>query len=284
MIIDKLYEEALRSPVCVGLDFRFSLLPEYLKEASMSLEDKIFKYNRHLVEATKDLVACYKLQIACYEALGIEGLQAYSRTVQYIRDSKKIVIGDVKRGDVESTAEYYAQAHFTGDFEVDLVTMNPYLGKDSISPYFKYLETGEKGIFVLIHTSNESSRDFQELKVEGESLYMKVAQKVNEWGEPFIGASGLSLIGGVAGLTFPEDMIRIWQACPHAFFLIPGYGIQGGKSIDLSPLLKGKRRFVINSSRDIIGAHKGIKEDHHFAECAREKVQMMKEDIFKWQR
>ncbi len=284
MIIDRLYEEALRSPVCVGLDFRFSLLPEYLKESSVSLVDKIFTYNRHLVEATKDLVACYKLQIACYEALGIEGLKAYSRTVHYIRDRKKIVIGDVKRGDVEATAEYYAQAHFTGDFEVDFVTMNPYLGKDSIKPYLKYLETGNKGIFVLIHTSNESSRDFQELKVEGEPLYMEVAQKVNEWGEPFIGSSGLSLIGGVAGLTFPEDMISIWQACPHTFFLIPGYGIQGGKSIALSPLLKGKRRFIINSSRDIIGAHKGIKEDQHFAECAREKVQMMKEDIFKWQR
>ncbi|HNR64912.1 MAG TPA: orotidine-5'-phosphate decarboxylase [Atribacterota bacterium] len=284
MIIDKLYEEALRSPICVGLDFREHLLPEYLLESSASLEEKIVTYNRKIVDATKDIVACYKLQIACYEALGLEGLRAYCRSVQYIRENKKIVIGDVKRGDIEITAEFYARAHFSGDFEVDFVTMSPYLGEDSISPYYKYLETGEKGIFVLIHTSNKSSGDFQELSIEGQPLYMKVAEKVNQWGESFISSSGLSLIGGVAGLTFPEDMKKIWEACPNAFFLIPGYGIQGGKSIDLTPLLEGKKRFIINSSRDIIGAHKGVKEDHNFAECAREKVQIMKEDILKWQK
>lgn len=284
MIIDRLYREALKSPVCVGLDFREHLLPEFLLQSSSSLEEKIFIFNRNIVEATKDLVACYKLQIACYEALGLEGLKAYSRTVQYIRENGKITIGDVKRGDITITAEYYAKAHFSGDFEVDFVTMSPYLGEDSISPYFKYLETGEKGIFVLIHTSNESSRDFQELITGDTPLYIKVAEKVNEWGKSFIGSSGLSLIGGVAGLTFPEDMKKIWEVCPNAFFLIPGYGMQGGKSIDLTPLLEGKKRFIINSSRDIIGAHKGIKEGKGFEECAREKVRLMKEDILKWQR
>lgn len=284
MIIDRLYREALKSPVCVGLDFREHLLPEFLLQSSSSLEEKIFIFNRNIVEATKDLVACYKLQIACYEALGLEGLKAYSRTVQYIRENGKITIGDVKRGDIAITAEYYAKAHFSGDFEVDFVTMSPYLGEDSISPYFKYLETGEKGIFVLIHTSNESSRDFQELITGDTPLYIKVAEKVNEWGKSFIGSSGLSLIGGVAGLTFPEDMKKIWEVCPNAFFLIPGYGMQGGKSIDLTPLLEGKKRFIINSSRDIIGAHKGIKEGKGFEECAREKVRLMKEDILKWQR
>lgn len=284
MIIDKLYEEALKSPVCVGLDFREHLLPEYLLKSSDSLEEKIFIYNRHLVDATKDIVACYKLQIACYEALGLEGLKAYMRTVKYIRENNKIVIGDVKRGDIEITAGFYARAHFSGDFEVDLVTMNPYLGEDSISPYYEYLKTGKKGIFVLIHTSNASSRDFQELEVGDQPLYMKVAEKVSQWGKSFIGSNDLSLIGGVAGLTFPEDMKKIWEACPNAFFLIPGYGMQGGKSIDLTPLFSGRKRFVINSSRDIIGAHKGIKEDDNFAQCAREKVQLMKEDILKWQK
>jgi orotidine-5'-phosphate decarboxylase len=284
MIIDKLYREALKSPICVGLDFREHLLPEYLLQSSSSLEEKIFIFNRNIVEATKDLVACFKLQVACYEALGLEGLKAYSRTVHYIREKGKITIGDVKRGDIAITAEYYAKAHFSGDFEVDFITVNPYLGEDSISPYYKYLETGEKGIFILIHTSNESSRDFQELNIENTPLYIKVAEKVNDWGKPFIGSNGLNLIGGVVGLTFPEDMKKVWETCPNAFFLIPGYGIQGGKSIDLAPLLEGKRRFIINSSRDIIGAHKGIKESKGFEECAREKVQLMKEDIVKWQR
>ena len=284
MIIDKLYREALKSPICVGLDFREHLLPEYLLQSSSSLEEKIFIFNRNIVEATKDLVACFKLQVACYEALGLEGLKAYSRTVHYIRKKGKITIGDVKRGDIAITAEYYAKAHFSGDFEVDFITVNPYLGEDSISPYYKYLETGEKGIFILIHTSNESSRDFQELNIENTPLYIKVAEKVNDWGKPFIGSNGINLIGGVVGLTFPEDMKKVWETCPNAFFLIPGYGIQGGKSIDLAPLLEGKRRFIINSSRDIIGAHKGIKESKGFEECAREKVQLMKEDIVKWQR
>lgn len=284
MIIDKLYEESLISPVCVGLDFRYHLLPEYLIQSSASLEEKIFTYNRSIVDATKDIVACYKLQIACYEALGIEGLKAYSHTVKFIRENSKIVIGDVKRGDIDITAEFYAKAHYSGDFEVDFVTMSPYLGEDSISPYYKYLKTGEKGIFVLIHTSNNSSRDFQELIVEDSPLYMKVAEKINEWGKPFVNSNGLSLIGGVAGLTFPGDMKKIWEACPNSFFLIPGYGMQGGKSIDLTPLLSGKKRFVINSSRDIIGAHKGVREGKNFAECARDKTLLMKEDILRWQR
>ena len=284
MIIDKLYREAIKSPVCVGLDFREHLLPEYLLQSSSSLEEKIFVFNHSIVEATKDLVACYKLQVACYEALGLEGLKAYSRTIQYIREKGKITIGDVKRGDIAATAEHYAKAHFSGDFEVDFVTMNPYLGEDSISPYYKYLETGQKGIFVLIHTSNESSRDFQELITENTSLYIKVAEKVSEWGNPFIGPGGLSLIGGVVGLTFPEDMKKVWETCPNAFFLIPGYGLQGGRSADLASLLEGKKRFIINSSRDSIGAHKGIKEGKGFEDCAREKVQLMKEDIAKWQK
>lgn len=279
MIIDQLYHETLKSPVCVGLDFRFHLLPEYLKKLQISLEEKIFIYNRYLVDATKDIVACYKLQIACYEALGIEGLKAYSRTIRYIRNNGKIAIGDVKRGDILITAEFYAKAHFSGDFEVDFVTMNPYLGIDSISPYFEYLKTGTKGLFILIHTSNKSSKDFQELNTDGQPLYMEVAKKVDEWGRPFTGSNDLSLIGGVAGLTFPEDMAKIWETCPNTFFLIPGYGMQGGNSNDIAPLLKGKRRFIVNSSRNIIGAHKGIKEDHHFAECAREKTLMLRDAI-----
>ena len=125
MIIDQLYEEALKSPVCVGLDFRYPLLPEYLKQSSLSLEDKIFIFNRDIIDSTEDISACYKLQIACYEALGLEGLKAYSRTLHYLREKGKISIGDVKRGDILVTAEFYAKAHFSGDFEADFVTMSP---------------------------------------------------------------------------------------------------------------------------------------------------------------
>ena len=111
-----------------------------------------------------------------------------------------------------------------------------------------------------------------------------MAEKIEEWGKPFLGSHGLSLIGGVAGLTFPEDMLKIWETCPNSFFLIPGYGKQGGKSVALTPLLQKKRRFIINSSRDIIGAHKGVSEGQDFAECARKAVIEMKEDILKWRK
>ncbi|KGG79740.1 orotidine 5'-phosphate decarboxylase [Caloranaerobacter azorensis H53214] len=284
MIIDKLYEEVLgNGPVCVGLDTRFEYLPEYLINSTKTLEEKIFEFNRKIIDATYDLVACYKVQIACYEAFGIEGLKAYSRTLKYIREKGKVVIADIKRGDILSTAEMYAKAHFEGDFEADFITVNPYMGLDAISPYFKYLNTGEKGIFVLIRTSNKSSKDFQELNVDNKPLYLKVAENVQKWGESFIGKSGFSLIGGVVGLTFPKEFLEIKNMCGNMFFLIPGYGAQGGTGEDLKEIFKEKMCGVVNSSRGIIKAHKGVDEGLKFNELARKQVIKMKEDILRWQ-
>ncbi|KPU26404.1 orotidine 5'-phosphate decarboxylase [Caloranaerobacter sp. TR13] len=284
MIIDKLYEEVLKNgPVCVGLDTRIEYLPEYLLSSTKTLEEKIFEFNRKIIDATYDLVACYKVQIACYETFGIEGLKAYSRTLKYIREKGKVVIADIKRGDILSTAQMYAKAHFEGDFEADFITVNPYMGLDAISPYFKYLSTGEKGLFVLIRTSNKSSKDFQELEVNAKPLYLKVAENVQKWGENFIGKSGFSLIGGVVGLTFPKEFLEIKKLSGNMFFLIPGYGAQGGTGEDLKEIFREKMCGVVNSSRGIIKAHKGIDEGKSFNEFARKQVIKMKEDILSWQ-
>lgn len=283
MIIDRLYREAVeKSPVCVGLDTKLEYLPEYLMESDKCIEDKIFEFNKKIIDNTFDLVACYKVQIAFYESLGIEGLRAYSRTLKYIKEKGKISIADVKRGDISSTAAAYGKAHFKGDFEADFITVNPYMGIDSVSPYFEYMYNGSKGIFMLIRTSNKGSEDFQELNVENRELFMKVSDKCKEWGEDFIGKEGFSSLGGVVGLTYPEEFLKIRRNSPNTFFLIPGYGAQGGSGEDIKEIFKDGICGVINSSRGIITAHKGKSEDEDFVIPIRESTLKMKEDIESW--
>ena len=229
--------------------------------------------NKNIIDETYDLAACYKLQIACYEAYGIEGLKAYCETIKYIKTKGNIVIGDIKRGDIASTGDMYAKAHFEGDFEVDFITVNPYMGYDAISPYEKYLKSGDKGLFILIKTSNESSKDFQELTIEDKKLYEEVAQKVENWGENYIGECGFSLMGGVVGATHPSELSEISRRHKSLFMLIPGYGAQGGSGEDLKDVLKNNMCAVINSSRNIITSKN-----------PRQEVLAMREDILKWLR
>lgn len=287
MIMDRLYNEALKSPVCVGLDTKIDFLPQYLKDKDWSAGEKITAFNQKIVDATADIAACYKMQIACYEALGLDGMKAYSETVKYVRKNGKIAIGDAKRGDITSTATQYAKGHFEGDFEVDILTVNAYMGEDAVSPYFPYIENNEKGLFVLLHTSNPSSRDFQELKLEkdGQKLYEAVGDKITEWGRPFIGESGYSAVGAVVGLIFPEEFEALQDQCPSTFFLVPGYGAQGGTGKDIANIFKKSRCAVINSSRGLITAHQKAEtpcETEGFEVLIREKTLAMKEDILKW--
>ncbi len=283
MIMDKLYRAALKSPVCLGLDTKEVFLPATLKTKDWSLGEKYTAFNKAVIDATEDIVACYKLQIACYEALGLDGLTAYRDTLAYLKQKGKIAIGDAKRGDISSTAELYAKGHFTGDFEVDLLTVNAYMGEDAVSPYYPYLTENNKGLFVLLHTSNQSARDFQEQAMQnGEKLYETVADAINRWGEATRGEEGFSAIGAVVGLTYPEAFLKLLQRLPHTFFLVPGYGAQGGTGKDIAAIFKQSRCAVVNSSRGLIGAHSGICEDNGFVHIVREKTLAMKEDIFKW--
>ena len=273
-----------KGPVCVGLDTQVSFLPECIKKLDASDGEKIFAFNRAVIDATRDEAACFKLQIACYEALGLDGMRAYARTLAYARGLGCVTISDVKRGDIASTAGQYAKAHFSGDFETDLITVSAYMGEDAVSPYYPYLENG-KGIFVLVKTSNPSGKDFQDVIIDGEpreTLYERTARKVAAWGERFLGNSGFSAIGAVTGLTYPEEFERIRPLLPHTFLLIPGYGAQGGTGRDIAGFFRDGVRGVVNNSRGILTAHKGKSEDTRFTDHTRKAVLDMKQDILQW--
>lgn len=282
MSMEKLVTAARKKgPVCVGLDTQLSFLPEYLLKKDWSDGEKIFEFNRAIIDATEDEAGCFKLQIAFYEALGLDGMRAFSKTLQYARSRGNATITDAKRGDIASTAEQYAKAHFSGDFETDVMTINVFMGEDAVSPYYPYLAK-DKGVFALVKTSNPSGKDFQDLLVDGETLYERTARKVSEWGERFPGESGFSAIGAVTGLTYPEEFERIRPLLPHTFLLIPGYGAQGGTGKDIAGFFQDGIRGVVNSSRGLITAHKGKTGSEDFAEYVRAAVIEMKQDILKW--
>ncbi len=283
MIMDKLCKRAREiSPVCVGLDTKIEYLPEFILEKPKSDAEKILEFNKRVIDALRDVCACFKVQIAYYEALGIEGMIAYSMTLKYIRQVGSIAIADIKRGDIAATGKMYAKGHFEGDFEADFVTVNGYMGIDSISPYFDYLKTGNKGIFILLKTSNKSSSDFQDIPIGKRPLYYHVAGKIDAWGKEYIQPCGYSSIGAVVGLTYPEEIACISEWMPNTFYLIPGYGAQGGTGEDLAQLFKDGICGVVNSSRAILTAHQKISEDETFVKHIRQAAIEMKEDICKW--
>ena len=282
MVIDRLYEKvALNGHVCVGLDTDYSYLPTAMAERYPNVEDGLFEFNRALIDATLDVAACYKVQIAYYESYGIAGLRAYQKTLAYLREKKAVIIADIKRGDIAKTAEMYAKAHFTGDFEADFITLSPYMGLDSLSPYLPYFEKQEKGAFVLIRTSNEGAKDIEYLPTENNlRVYHVVGQKINEMGKPYIGKCGYSSIGGVMGCTHADEAAEIRAMLDSTFFLIPGYGAQGGKAEDIAKYLRDGNGGVVNSSRGILLAYRKQKNgESDFAGCARAEAIRMRDDI-----
>lgn len=284
-LIDRLYEKSRENTaVCLGLDTKEAFLPEYLQQKEeLSMGEKFFEFNRKIIDATKDIVACYKVQIACYEAYGLDGLKAYAKTLEYIRKNGAIVIADVKRGDISSTASMYADAHFTGDFEADFITVNSYMGLDAVSPYFDYMRDRDKGLFLLVKTSNPKGYQIQDLETtDGMKVYEKMGEYVQKWGSEFIGKCGYSSIGAVVGLTYPEEFRKVRKYMKNVFFLIPGYGAQGGTGKDIAEIFSEDICGVVNSSRGIISAHKGIKEDESFTDLTVEAVLKMQKDIGQW--
>ena len=195
-IIDKLYDRVeKRSVVCVGLDTALDYVPEHIREGRTSGE-AIFEFNKQIIDSTYDVAACFKVQIAYYEALGLEGLIAYKKTLEYLREKDEIIIADIKRGDIAATAKMYAKAHFEGDFEADFITLSPYMGMDSIEPYMPYLESGKKGVFSLVRTSNPGAEDIEYLDtVEGKKVYEVVADKITEMAKSCTGSCGYTAIG-----------------------------------------------------------------------------------------
>ena len=278
--VDRLYEAvAEKSPVCVGLDTDFSYIPAECVDKTLSKGENIFRFNRDIIEATRSVAGCFKVQIAYYEALGLDGMLAYKSTLEYLRREGLVAIADIKRGDIAKTAEMYAKAHLDGEFEADFVTLAPYMGLDSITPYTKYMTEKGKGVFVLCRTSNPGAKDFEYKKLEdGRHVYDLVGDSLSELGRDYIGESGYSSIGLVIGGTHTEEATAIRAAYPQTFFLIPGYGAQGGKAADIAQYMNNSNGGVVNSSRGILLAYKkqpGVAFDEAaYNECVR-----MKEDI-----
>ncbi len=281
MIIDKLYKLVeKKGPVCLGLDSSLDHIPNNIKDKYQDIEKIIFQYNKEIIDSTEDLVAIYKPQIAYYEAYGIRGLMAYKATLEYLRSKNLLSIGDVKRGDIASTAKMYARAHFQGDFEVDFITLNPYMGYDSITPYLDYIEGGEKGVFVLLRTSNPGAKDIEYLESNNKKVYYHVGDKLEELGSKYLGTNGYSPIGAVVGGTHRDEASEIRERYKNMFFLIPGYGAQGARGEDVSLYLNKGNGGVVNSSRGIITAYKKYEDgEEKFKEYTRKAVLDMLEDI-----
>lgn len=296
-LIDKIKEK--NNPTVIGLDPRYEMIPKCITQKyAPTLEGAskaIIEFNKRLIDATYDIIPAVKPQIAFYEMLGIEGMKAFKETCEYAKQKGMLVIADIKRGDIGSTAEGYSNA-FLGKtkigskeesiFDVEFVTLNPYMGIDSIKPFIEDCKKYNKGIFVLIKTSNPSSGDIQDVKMENrEELYTKVAKLVENWGEELRGEYGYSSVGGVVGATYPEQLESLRKIAPHTFFLIPGYGAQGGKANDIAKAFDGNGiGGIVNSSRGLMCAYKSelwkekYSEDE-FEKATRAEALRMKGDL-----
>ncbi|WP_010256251.1 orotidine-5'-phosphate decarboxylase [Treponema primitia] len=259
--MDRLFEAvAARGHVCVGMDTSTEYIPPVELKRASSPAAAVLAYNRAIIDATADIAACYKVQIAYYEELGLAGLETYAKTLAYIRERGALVIADIKRGDIADTASRYAKAHFDGDFEADFVTLSPYMGMDSIEPWLSWADTKGKGAFVLMRTSNKGMRDFeyQELKTGGR-LYDTVGDRLSELAAAHLGKHGYGVFGAVVGAdpksgAEREEAKAIREKRSNLFFLIPGYGAQGGGADDAALLLREGNGGVVNASRSILKA------------------------------
>lgn len=289
-----------QAPIVVGLDPMLNYIPEYIQkkayaEFGETLEgaaEAIWQFNKEIVDKTYDLIPAVKPQIAMYEQFGIEGLKAYQKTVDYCHSRDLVVIGDIKRGDIGSTSAAYAVGHlgkvqvgskcYTG-FNEDFATVNPYLGSDGVKPFIEVCKEENKGLFILVKTSNPSSGEFQDRLIDGRPLYELVGEKVAEWGEEHMGED-YSYIGAVVGATYPEMGKVLRKIMPKTFILVPGYGAQGGKGKDLVHFFnEDGLGAIVNSSRGIIAAYKQEKYaafgPENFGDASRAAVEDMAADI-----
>ncbi len=260
--MQKLQELAAKNgPLCVGLDTDPSYIPPSILKEYSSPAQAVLAYNREIISRVQSAgsACCCKVQIAYYEAMGIEGMKAYSQTLRLVKDAGLVCISDIKRGDIANTAGAYAKAHFSGDFETDIITVNPYMGFETLNPFTEYCASQGKGIFVLLRTSNPGMADieWQELKAGGRVMD-KTGSELNRLAAQFAAqytGQRCSPVGAVVGCTEEADARNIRDAYPDIFFLIPGYGAQGGAARIAATLL-AKAGGTVNSSRGILCAWK----------------------------
>lgn len=293
MITDRLIDGIIQmqNPTCVGLDTLFDYLPEDMKAGAMTFEDvaeRVLAFNKTLIDHICDIVPSVKVQIAYYEMYGVAGMKAYYETLKYAAEKGLVVIADAKRNDIGSTASCYAKA-FLGETQVnentlkafpsDYVTVNGYLGSDGIVPFVEQCEKQDKGIFVLVKTSNPSGAEIQNMILQnGVPMYEYMGGLVEKWGKSTIGKYGYSAVGAVVGATHPTEAARLREVLPHTFFLIPGYGAQGGNAEMLKSCFgKDGLGGVVNNSRGILCAYK--KNGGTYYDAAHEACIAMQKDL-----
>ena len=301
MAFDRLIENIIekQNPTVAGLDPKLDYVPASVKDACFAQYGKtlegaaaaLLAFNKAIIDQIYDIVPAVKPQAAYYEMYGWQGVKALAETIAYAREKGMFVITDGKRNDIGTTMEAYATAHLgTTDvageafdaFGADALTVNGYLGTDGIKPLVNICKEKDKGIFVLVKTSNPSSGELQDLQlVNGASVYEQMGKMCERWGEELPGKYGYSGVGAVVGATYPEQLAEMREKAPHTFFLVPGYGAQGGGANDAKNAFDTNGRgAIINSSRGIMCAWKkqGLTEDD-FAAAARQEALRMKDDI-----
>lgn len=297
ILIDKIKQT--NNPTVMGLDPRYEMLPECVKNKyEKNIEGAckaILEYNKSLIDATYDIIPAVKPQIAFYEMFGIEGMKVFNETCKYAKEKGMVVIADNKRGDIGTTAQGYSNA-FLGKtpiddenfdiFNVDFITVNPYMGTDCVKPFVEDCKKYNKGIFVLVKTSNKSSGEVQDLVLQnGKTIYETVAELVNEWGKDLVGEYGYSSISSVVGATYPQQLEELRKIMPASYFLIPGYGAQGGKAEDIALGFDGNGLGgIVNASRSLMCAYKSDLWKDKFAEedyakATRAEAERMREEL-----
>lgn len=300
MSLDRLIERIVQTgnPTVAGLDPKLEYIPDYIKEASFAAHgatlegaaEALLTFNQGLIDALCDIVPAVKPQCAYYEMYGWQGMRALAQTIAYAKSKGMFVITDGKRNDIGSTMEAYAAAHLgkvpVGDtvcepFGGDALTVNGYLGSDGILPVVQTCRQEDKGLFVLVKTSNPSSGELQDQPMNNETLYREMGNMCERWGEALPGSYGYSGVGAVVGATYPQQLAELRNALEHTFFLVPGYGAQGGGAADVAGAFDSRGLgAVINSSRGLMCAYR--KEGcspQEYAQAARREALRMKEDI-----
>ncbi|MGN0814621.1 MAG: orotidine-5'-phosphate decarboxylase [Candidatus Coproplasma sp.] len=296
MIFDRLIDKIIdmQNPTCVGLDTDFNYLPDEMRDGMATFEgvsEAIIEYNMNIIDKVCDIVPAVKVQVAYYEMYGFEGLRAFDYTVNYARGRDMFVIADCKRNDIGSTAGCYSKAYLGKTdingkkikaFPADMLTVNGYLGTDGIAPFVDDCKKNDKGIFVLVKTSNPSSGELQNLKLEnGRYIYEQMGSLVTEWGKGTVGKYGYSAVGAVVGATHPEEAERLRKQMPETFFLIPGYGAQGGNAQMLKCCFDERGLGgIVNNSRGILTAYRKPEySGMNYAEAARTACIDMQQDL-----
>ena len=299
--MDKLIEKIkeTNNPTVIGLDPRYEMIPQCIRNKySDDLEGishSIIEFNKALIDAVYDIIPAVKPQIAFYEMYGLEGMKAFEETCKYAKEKGIVVIADIKRSDIGTTAKAYSNAYLgrtkIGEkeipiYDVDFVTLNPYMGIDSIKPFIDDCKTYDKGVFILVKTSNPSSGELQDIKLEtGEEVYTKVISLVEDWGKELVGKYGYSSISAVVGATYPKQLENLRKIAPNTFFLIPGYGAQGGTAKDIAlGFDKNGLGGIVNSSRGLMCAYKSDLwkdkyEEADFAKATRAEAIRMRDEI-----